>query len=80
MAAQGERELGEIVLGEGLLDPVAQDIPEQEMLVVEEEQFFPPQTDPEPEMGMAAAAFDPLPLSVKILPQPLADPRLILAN
>ena len=28
---------------------------EQEMLVVEEEQFFPPQMDPKPEMGAAAA-------------------------
>ena len=28
---------------------------EQEMLVVEEEQIFPPQMDPEPEMGAAAA-------------------------
>ena len=42
MAAQGERELGDIVMGEGLLDPVAQDFPEQEMLVVEEEQIFSP--------------------------------------
>ena len=56
MAAQGERGLGDIVMGEGLLDPVAQDIPEQEMLVVEEEQFIPPQMDLEPEMGAAAAA------------------------
>ena len=55
MAAQDERELGDIVMGEGLLDPVAQDIPEQEMLVVEEEQFIPPQMDTEPEMGAAAA-------------------------
>ena len=54
MAAQGERELGDIVMGEGLFDPMAQDIPEQEMLVVEEEQFSP-QMDPEPEMGVAAA-------------------------
>ena len=56
MAAQDERELGDIAMGEGLLDPMAQDEEvEQEMLVVEEEQFFPPQMDPEPEMGAAAA-------------------------
>ena len=59
MAAQGERELGDIVMGEGLLDPMAQDIPEQDIVMVEEE--LPPQMDPEPEMGMAAAAFDPPP-------------------
>ena len=57
MAAQGERELGDIVMGEGLLDPMAQDEEvEQEMLGVGEEQFFPPQMDPEPGMGAAAAA------------------------
>ena len=57
MAAQGERELGDIVMGEGLVDPMAQEEEvEQEMLVVGEEQFFPPQMDPEPEMGAAAGA------------------------
>ena len=56
MAAQSEREPGVIDMGEGLLDPMAQDEEvEQEMLDVEEEQFFPPQIDPEPEMGAAAA-------------------------
>ena len=56
MAAQGERELGDIVMGEGLLDPMAQEEEiVQEMLVVEEEQFFPPQMDPEPGMGAVAA-------------------------
>ena len=51
MAAQSERELGAIDMGEGLLDPMAQDEEvEQEMLVVEEEeQFIPPQ------MGAASA-------------------------
>ena len=39
-----------------MLDPMAQEEEiEQEMLVVEGEQFFPPQMDPEPEMGAAAA-------------------------
>ena len=56
MAAQGERELGDIVMGEGLLDPMAQEEEiEQEMLVVEGEQLIPPQMDPEPEMGAVAA-------------------------
>ena len=58
MAAQGERVLGAIGMDGGLLDPMAQDKEvEQEMLVVEEEeQFFPPQMDTEPEMGTAAGA------------------------
>ena len=56
MAAQDERESGDIDMGEGLLDPMAQDEEvEQEMLGVEEEQFIPPQMDLEPEMGAAAA-------------------------
>ena len=43
-------------MGEGLLDPMAQDKEiEQEMLGVEEERFIPPQMDPEPGMGAAAA-------------------------
>ena len=73
MAAQGERELGDIVMGEGLLDPVAQDIPEQEMLVVEEEQFIPPQMDAEPEMGAAAAeaaVYDTPPPHLRQIPSP----------
>ena len=77
MAAQGERELGDIVMGEGLLDPMAQEEEvEQEMLVVEGEQFIPPQMDPEPEMGAAAAGAavhdtSPPPPS---LPKPSPDP------
>ena len=55
MAAQGERELGDIVMGEGLLGPMVQDTIEQEIGGVEEEQFIPPQMDLEPEMGAAAA-------------------------
>ena len=56
MAAQSEREPGVVDMEGGLLDPMAQgEEVEQEMLVVEEEQFFPPQMDPEPEMGAAAA-------------------------
>ena len=50
MASQGEREPGD----EGLLESMVQDgDPEQEMLVVEEQEL--PQTNPEPEMGVAAA-------------------------
>ena len=60
MAAQDGREPGDIAMGEGLLGPMAQDIPEQDIVMVEEE--LPPQMDPEPEMGRAAAAFDPPPL------------------
>ena len=55
MASQGEREPGVLGMDEGLLESMVQDgDPEQEMLVVEEQE--PPQTDPEPEMGAAAAA------------------------
>ena len=72
MTAQGERVLADIVMGEGLLDPIAQDEEvEQEMLVVEEEQFIPPQMDPEPEMGAAAAeaaVYDTSPPSPKPSP------------
>ena len=43
MAAQDEREPGDIVMGEGLLDPMAQDIPKQEQIS--------PQMDPKPKMA-----------------------------
>ena len=56
MAAQYERELGDIAMGEGLLGPMAQDIPEQD--IVMEELELPPQMDPKREMGAAAAAAD----------------------
>ena len=59
MAAQDEREPGVVGSSSSVLDPVAQDIPEQEMLVVEEE--LPPQMDPEPEMGAEAVAYDTSP-------------------
>ena len=61
MAAQGER-VSEAIVRSSVLDPMAQNEEvEQEMLVVEEqEQFFPPQMDSEPEMG-AAAAYDTSP-------------------
>ena len=52
MAAQDEREPGGLVMC-SVLGPMVQDIPEQD--IAKEEQFFPPQMDPEPEMGAAAA-------------------------
>ena len=74
MAAQDEREPGDIDMGEGLLDPMAQDEEvEQEMLVVEEQEQAPPQMDLEPEMGAAATAVcdaPPLPPPSKSLPNP----------
>ena len=52
MAAQDEREPGDIAMGEGLLDPMAQDEEvEQEMLGVEEEQFFSPTNGPRARNG-----------------------------
>ena len=69
MAAQGERELGDIVMGEGLLGPMVQEEEiGQEMLVVEEE--LPPQMDPKPEMGAVATKYDTSPP----LPKPSPDP------
>ena len=60
MAAQGERVSGVVVMS-SVLDPMAQDkTPEQDMVVEEQEQF-PPQMDPEPEMGVAAAYDTSLP-------------------
>ena len=56
MAAQGERECLGVVVMCSVLDPMVQDTPVQDIpTAVEEEQFFPPQMDPEPEMGAAAA-------------------------
>ena len=70
MAAQGEREPGVVDMEGGLLDPMAQDKEvEQEMLVVEEEQFIPPQMDSEPEMG-AAAEYGTPPPHLRQIPSP----------
>ena len=70
MASQGERELGVVDMDEGVLESMAQDgDPEQEMLVVEEHE--PPQMDPEPEMGGAAAASDTPPPHLRQSPSPL---------
>ena len=55
MESQGEREPGVVGMDEGVLESMVEEgDPEQEMLVVEEQEL--PQTDPEPEMGAAAAA------------------------
>ena len=81
MAAQSEREPGDIDMGEGLLDPMAQDEEiEQEMLVVEGQEQFPPQMDPEPEMGVAAEYDTPLPTSVKSPPRPPVKLRPIMVD
>ena len=58
MASQGEREPG-VEMDVELLESMVQgEIPKQEMLVVQDEL---PQTNPEPEMGAAAAAADDIP-------------------
>ena len=74
MAAQGERVSGVVVMC-NVLDPMAQDkIPMQDIPV---QKRFPPQMDPEPEMGAAAAeaaVYDtspPLPSPTKTLPRSL---------
>ena len=53
MAAQGERELGDIVMCSSVLGPMVQDIPGQDIVMGELE--LPPQMDPKPEM---AAVYD----------------------
>ena len=59
MAAQGERELGDIVMGEGLLGPMVQDISEQDIVTGEQE--LPPQMDPKTNMAAACDTSHPLP-------------------
>ena len=85
MAVQGEREQGVLEMNVEMLEPMAQDeIPEQDISVQEQ---FPPQTNPELEMGAAAeAAVDDtpppplLPSSVKIPPRSPTKPRPIMAD
>ena len=56
MAAQDEREPGVVAMSMcSVGSPMVQDIPEQDIVMEDEDQFFPPQMDPEPEMGAAAA-------------------------
>ena len=71
MAAQGERVSGVVDMDESNLESMVQDgDPEQEMLVVEEQEQTPPQMDPEPEMG-AAAAYDTSPPLLHHNPSPI---------
>ena len=79
MASQGEREPGGLVMCCCNLDSMVQDgDPEQEMLVVQDELS---QTNPEPEMGAAAAAaFDtspPLLRNPPPIPAETAQPRAL---
>ena len=71
MESQGERVLGVLGMDGELLESMAQDeSPEQEML--NEQEQFPPQLNPEPEMGAAAeaAGYDtPLP-HLRQIPSP----------
>ena len=72
MASQGERVLGVVDMCNSELESMVQDeIPEQEMLVVQDEL---PQTNPEPEMGAAAADDIPHPARVKTPPRPPTKP------
>ena len=53
MAAQSEREPGVVVMC-SVLDPMVQDPPVQDIPIPEQDESLP-QTNPEPEMGAAAA-------------------------
>ena len=76
MAFQGEREPGVVDMCSLVDESMVQDgDPEQDIGVQEQ---FPPQPDPEPEMGAAAEAMydtPPLPTSDKFPPWPPAKPR-----
>ena len=52
MESQGERVLGVLEMDVGLVESMVQDTAEQDINVQEQE---PPQMNPEPEMGTAAA-------------------------
>ena len=73
MAAQSERESGVVVMCSVEDDPMAQDnSPEQDIDMGELE--LPPQMDPEPEMGAAAAAkYDTSPPLLRNPPPILAE-------
>ena len=80
MAVRGEREQGVLDLDLEMLESMVQDeIPVQDINMQDE---FPPQPNPELEMGAAAEAVvhDTPTSSVKIPPQSPADPRQIMAN
>ena len=76
MAAQGEREPGVVVMCSVVGRPMVQDIhiPEQDIVMAELE--LPPQMDPEPEMGAAAAeaaVYDTSPSLLRNPPPILAE-------
>ena len=63
-------------MDEGVLESMSQDgDPEQEMLVVEEQEQFFPQTDLEPEMGAAPATEYGTPPPSPPPSNPLPDPQ-----
>ena len=68
MAAHGERVSGVVVMSSVVGEPMVQDTPEQDIVV--EELELPPQMDPEPEMG-AAAAYDTSPPPLHQNPSPI---------
>ena len=74
MASQGERVPGVVGMDEGLLESMVQDeIPMQD---IPEQDESLPQTNPEPEMGAAAAAkYDTTPLLLRQIP-PLSPAKL----
>ena len=77
MAAQGEREPGGLDKCSNVLDPMAQDIPEQDFVMGEQE--LPPQTNPEPEMAAACDASPP-PLHRNPSPIPAETAQLSAPN
>ena len=67
MASQGEREPGGLIMCSVVGRPMVQDIPEQDIMVVQDE-LSP--TNSEPEMGAAAAASDTPPPLLRQSPSP----------
>ena len=73
MAAQGERELGDIVMCSSVLGTMVQDISEQDLVMGEQE--LPPQMDPKPK---EAAVYDTSPSLLRNhppIPAETAHPR-----
>ena len=77
MAAQGERVSGAIGSCSNVLGPMVQDIPEQDIVMGEQE--LPPQMDPKPEMAAACDASPP-PLHRNPPPIPAETVRLSTAD
>ena len=72
MAAQGEREPGGVVMCNSLLGPMAQDIPEQDIVMGELE--LPAQTNSKPEMAACDASPPPLHRNPSPIPAETAHP------